>query len=178
MTMKPISVEYVKIDKDKKRNSKKRYLVTDGICFKCGAIVNYEWEKACILCCGSEDFLVGEYGKVLRELLELHIEQLKTICEIRKLSIGSRPKMVFELFKMIFPKLVRIDERINDDLIRKIIIRNRRKFWYIADIEDEMYKIKINRDSNLSNSLERYNLKYLKPVNAEDVVEIDGVKVR
>jgi len=172
--MKVIPAEYVlkEKNKDKKRNSKKRYLVTDGICFKCGAIVNYEWEKACFLCCGSEEFLVGEYGMVLRELLELNIEQLRIICEIKNTNIGSRPKMVFGLFKTIFPKLTKIDERVDENLIRKIIIRNRRKFWYVKNIEDAMFKIKTH-----SNKYDTYNKICLKPVDIKDVIEINGIKV-
>jgi len=161
--------DVIKVDKDSKRNSKKRYLTTDGICLHCGCIVNYVYENRCLLCCGSEDFLVGEYGMVLRELLELDIEQIKTLCEVRNRSIGSRSRMVFELFKMIFPKLTNIDERIDENLIRKIIIRKRRKFWYVKDIEDAVFKIK--RGNN------RYNKICLKPVDAKDVIEINGVKV-
>ncbi len=138
--------DVINVDKDSKRNTKKRYLTTDGICFRCGCIVNYEWEKMCLLCCGSDEFLVGEHGRVLRELLELDIEQLKIACELRGVSrSGYRVKMTLELFKLIFPKLSGRDNRINELFIRKIIYRNRRRFWYVKDIEDAICDIKRSR---------------------------------
>lgn len=174
MTMKSIPAEHVLAVKEKdKRNTKKRFLITDGICLKCGAIVNYNYEKRCILCCGSNEFLVGEQSKVLRELLELHIDELKYICKIKKLATGSRIKMVSEIFKKIFPKLVNIDERIDYNLIRKIIIRNRKRFWFVTDIENAIFKVK--RDTNIYS---QYKVKYIKQVRSEDVVEINGVKIR
>lgn len=133
--------DVVRVDKDNKRNTKKRFLVTDGICLRCAAIVNYKWEKRCILCCGSEEFLVGESSRVLRGLLELDIELLKTACEVRCISrSGSRTKMTLELFKVIFPRLSSIDKRIDESLITKIITRNRKRFWYVRDIESAMIK--------------------------------------
>ena len=137
--------DVLKVDK---RNTKKMFLVTDGICFRCGCIVNYKWEKACLLCCGYNEFLIGEYGHVLRELLELDIEQLRLACQLRGVSgsgSGSRTKMTLELFRRIFPKLSRIDERINENLIRKIIYRNRRRFWYVKNIEDAIIKVRTTR---------------------------------
>lgn len=156
--------DVLRVKKDDKRNSKRRYLTTDGICFRCGCIVNYSYEKMCILCCGSREFLVGEHGRVLRELLELNIEQLKTICELRGISsAGYRVKMTSELFKLIFPKLSRVDERINESFIRKIIYRNRKRFWYIKDIEDAIYDIR--RQAN-----KRWQVN-IKLVDAKDMVE-------
>lgn len=139
--------DVIKPKKDDKRNTKKRYLVTDGVCFKCGAIINYVYESRCILCCGSDEFLVGESSTVLRELLELDIEQLRLVCQLRGVSSGSvsRPKMTLELFRRIFPKLTKIDERINENLIRKIIYRNRRRFWYVKNIEDAIIKVRTAR---------------------------------
>ena len=135
--------DVLKIDK---RNTKRRYLVTDGICFRCGAIINYSYQKRCILCCGSNEFLVGEQSTVLRDLLELDIEQLRTFCELRGISgSGSRTKLTLDLFVRIFPKLTKVDNRINELFIRKIIYRNRRRFWYIANIESAIYDIKRNR---------------------------------
>lgn len=167
--MKLISASDVLVKKDDKRNSKRRYLTTDGICFKCGCIVNYVYESRCLLCCGSEDFLMGEHGRVLRELLELDIELLRATCEIRGISgSGYRPRMVLELFKRIFPKLSRVDKRINDMFIRKIIYRNRKIFWYIVDIESAINDIR-GRDINGSGKGNRkVNIKL---VDVKDMVE-------
>jgi hypothetical protein len=156
----------LKIDK---RNTKKRYLVTDGICFRCCTIVNYSYEKRCTICCGSNEFLIGEHGHVLRELLELDIEQVKFACELRGVSgsrSGSRSKLTLDLFKLIFPKLTNIDNRINEFFIQKIIYRNRKRFWYVKDIESIINDIR--RQSNER----RYKYKVnLKLVDAKDVVE-------
>lgn len=137
-------------DKDK-RNTKRRYLVTDGICFRCCTIVNYSYEKRCTICCGSDEFLVGEPSRVLRELLELNIEQLRAICEIRGRSIGSgsRANMVLELLKLIFPRLCNVDKRIDEIFVKKIIYRNIRRFWYLADIENAIIKVRKNRKINI-----------------------------
>ncbi len=135
--------DVIKTKKDDKRNSKRRYLTTDGICLRCGCIVNYCYEKRCVLCCGSEEFLVGEHGQVLRELLELDIEQIKIACELRGIGrSGYRVKMTLELFKLIFPKLTKIDKRIDEMFVRKIIYRNRKKFWFVKDIEDAIIKVR------------------------------------
>jgi len=143
MTLKLVSeYDVLKVDKDDKRNTKKRFLITDGICLKCGCIVNYKWEKACVLCCGSREFLVGEPSKVLRDILELDIEQLRSICTVRCISGSGRTKLTLYLFRTIFPKLTRVDDRINEMFIRKIITRNRRRFWYTQDIEDTIYNIR------------------------------------
>lgn len=156
--------DVIKPKKDDKRNTKKRFLVTDGICFLCGCIVNYEWEKACLLCCGYNEFLVGEPGHVLRELLELDIEQVRIACELRGISgsgSGSRVRLTLELFKSIFPKLTKVDNRINENLIQKIIYRNRRRFWYVRDIEDAISDIRRSR----------HNIINIKLVDIKDMVE-------
>lgn len=151
--MKLVSEHDVVKTRDDKRNSKKRYLTTDGVCFRCGAIVNYNFQLRCILCCGSEEFLVGEYGQVLRELLELDIEKLKAICELRGISgcSRSRSRMVLGLFKVIFPKLTKVDSRIDEMLISKIITRNRKKFWFVRDIEEAICSIRRNSNKAVCN---------------------------
>jgi hypothetical protein len=159
----------IKVKKDDKRNTKKRYLVTDGICFRCGCIVNYSYEKRCVLCCGSDQFLVGEHSRVLRELLELDIEQIKIANELRGGNgSGSRTKMVFELYKLIFPKLTKVDERIDENFIRKIIYRNRKRFWYVQDIEEAINDIR--RQAN-----KRWRKvvipKYIRLVDTKDMVD-------
>lgn len=164
--------DVIRIDKDIKRNTKKRFLVTDGICFRCGAIVNYKWEKACLLCCGSREFLVGESSQALRDLLELDIEKLKTFCELRGVSgyrSGSRVKLTLELFRLIFPKLTKVDNRINESLIQKIIYRNRKRFWYIADIESVINDIR--RQANKNANKRWHGHVNIKLVDAKDVVE-------
>lgn len=171
--------DVIKVDKDDKRNSKRRYLTTDGICFKCAAIVNYVYEKRCLLCCGSDQFLVGEHSMVLRELLELDIEQVRIACELRGVSGSgsrSRTKLTLELFKLIFPKLIRVDNRINEFFIRKIIYRNRRRFWYIADIEDAIFDIRKQANRRRYNTYHKQQKvvipKYVKLVDKKDMVNI------
>lgn len=144
--------DVIKVKKDDKRNTRRRYLTTDAICFKCAAIVNYVYEKRCILCCGSEEFLVGESSIVLRELLELDIEQVRVACELRGISgsgYGPRIKLTLELFKLIFPRLTGIDKRINESLIRNIIYRNKKRFRYIANIEDAIIKVRHWKHCNI-----------------------------
>lgn len=164
--------DVIKTNKDDKRNTKKRYLTTDGICFKCAAIVNYVYEKRCILCCGSNEFLVGEHSRVLRELLELDIEQVRIACELRGISgsgSGSRVKLTLELFRRIFPKLTKVDNRINEFFIQKIIYRNRRRFWYLADIESAIYDIRRQTNRRRYNT---YIPKHVKLVDEKDIVNI------
>lgn len=149
--MKVVPAEHVLKEKEKdKRNTKRRYLCTDGICLHCGCIVNFCYAKRCLLCCGSEEFLVGEPGRVLRELLELNIEQLKIFCDIRGGSgCGSRSEIVLEIFRLLFPKLTKVDNRINELFIRKIIYRNRKRFWYVKDIEIAIIKVRQNRHCSI-----------------------------
>lgn len=167
--------DVIKVKKDDKRNTKRRYLTTDGICFRCAAIVNYVYEKRCLLCCGSEEFLIGEHSRVLRELLELNIEELKAVCELRGRSIGSgsRVRMTFELFKLIFPKLTKIDKRIDEMLITKIITRNRKRFRYVKDIEAVIYDIRRQYHKRWRNtySKQRHVIipRYIKLVNEKDM---------
>lgn len=164
--------DVIRVKKDDKRNTKKRYLTTDGICFRCAAIVNYVYEDRCILCCGSEEFLVGEYSRVLRELLELDIEQVRIACELRGVSgyrSGSRVKLTLELFRLIFPKLTKIDRRIDEMFIKKIIYRNRRRFWYLADIESVINDIR--RQANKNASKRWHGHINIELVDAKDMVE-------
>lgn len=164
--------DVIKVKKDDKRNTKKRYLTTDGICFRCAAIVNYVYEKRCILCCGSNEFLVGEHSRVLRELLELDIEQVRIACELRDVSrsgSGSRVKLTLELFKLIFPKLTNIDKRIDEMFIRKIIYRNRKRFWYLADIESVINDIRRQANKNANKRWQGHV--NIKLVDAKDMAE-------
>jgi len=162
--------DVIKVDKDSKRNTKKRYLVTDGICFLCGCIVNYVYEKRCLLCCGSNEFLVGESSRVLRELLELDIEQVRVANELRGGSrSGSRTKMTLELFKLIFPKLSRTDNRINEFFIVKIMYRNRKRFRYLADIESAILDIRKQANKRWRKVVIP---KYIRLVDVKDMVEV------
>ncbi len=165
--------DVIKVNKDSKRNTKKRYLATDGVCFICGCIVNYVYEKRCLLCCGSREFLVGEPSKVLRDILGLSIEELKAVCELRGRTIGSgsRAKMTLELFRSIFPKLSRSDNRINEFFIMKIMYRNRKKFRYIMNIESVINNIR--RQANKRHNM--YMPKHIRLVDAKDMADmVDG----
>ena len=129
-----------------KRDTKKRFLTTDAICTKCGAIINSFYDDSCIICNGDEDicdhsdFIVGHQSVDLRILLDFHIEDLKALADLHGCSEGSgRTKTVAGLMKKLHTNL---DKRINDTLIRKIILRNRKKFWFWRDIDSAMSKVK------------------------------------
>ena len=118
------------------RNTKRRYLQTDSICSVCGAIVNSFYEDRCLVCdCGGTSFISGKIGVDLRLLLDFHIEDLKAICEIHGVRCGSRVQIIVAILKDLSNKRL-LDDKINERLIRKIIIRNRKKFWFVKDIGD------------------------------------------
>ncbi len=128
-----------------KRDTKKRFLVTDSICVTCGAIINSNYEKDCIICddghkiCDHNDFITGRQSVDLRILLDFHIDDLKALAELNGCSEGSgRTKIVSGLMKKLHSNL---DNRIDEILIRKIILRNRKRFWFWKDIDSEMKKV-------------------------------------
>lgn len=131
------------------RNTKKRYMVTDAICLKCGIIFNSYWEDQCVICydiekdreyiCDHRDFIVGKQSVGLRKLLDYHLEELRVLCDIHGLSLRSRPEMAYDLMKKMHSSL---DKRITIEVIRKVIIRNRKRFWYVQDIDDAIHKIR------------------------------------
>lgn len=129
-----------------RRNSKKRFLTTDAICTKCGAITNSCYEDACVICdevieiCDHSEFITGHQSVSLRILLNFRIEDLKALAELHGCAEGSgRAKAVAGLMKKLHTNL---DKRINDILIRKIILRNRKKFWFWKDLDEAVIKAK------------------------------------
>lgn len=114
--------------------------MTDSICLKCGTIVNSYWEDNCTTCsCGGNYFLSGKIVIDIRNLLELHLDDLKILTVTNGFSIGSRPKMVFKLINKRYPLPVNIKE-IDENLFRKMILRNRKKFWYMRDIDNFLHR--------------------------------------
>lgn len=109
--------------------------------------------------CDHKDFIVGRQSVDLRVLLDFHIEDLKALCDIHGCSEGgSRGKMVINILKQLYPLL---DKRINENLVRKMIFRNRKKFRFWRDIECAISKAKRS---------ER-----IKLVDADDCVEITEI---
>jgi hypothetical protein len=141
-------------EKDK-RNTKKRFLLTDGVCLTCGCINNTVYDKECVVCyckCGNSEFIYGKISVDLRKLLDFKIDELRDLCEIRELSMGTRAKMTVSLLRDFnYKKGYKFDERVNEFLIRKILKRNKRKFRFTVDIESEIKKVnkKVGRDINL-----------------------------
>lgn len=151
-----------------KRNTKKMLLPTDAICVGCGIIFNAFYEGGCIICedenpekerykganeeiikiikcerdeniCDHKEFIFGRQSVDLRILLDYHIEDLRALCEIHGCSGGSRGKMTINILKKLH---VSLDKRIDEVLIRKMIVRNRKRFRYWKDIEDAVHKAK------------------------------------
>ncbi len=127
-----------------KRDTKKRFLTTDAICTKCGVIINSNYEDECVICndpqdkCDHSEFITGHQSVNLRILLDFPIDDLRALAELHGCSEGSgRTKTVAGIMKKLHNDL---DARINDTLIRKIVLRNRKKFWFWRDIESEMSK--------------------------------------
>ena len=128
-----------------KRNTRKTFLKTDAICTVCGAIINSNYVNDCVICddgndsCDHKDFITGRQSVDLRILLDFHIEDLKALAELHGCSEGGgRTKTVAGLMKKLYSNL--LDKRINDVLIKKIVLRNRKKFWFWRDIEGAMSK--------------------------------------
>ena len=137
-----------------KRDTKKMFLTTDAICTDCGAIINSNYDDSCIICeddtqtpCNHSDFITGNQSVSLRILLDFHIEDLKALAELHGCSNGSsRTKAVAGIMKKLYKDL---DDRINDTLIRKVIVRNRKKFWFWKDTDAEMKKVKKSKGMTL-----------------------------
>ncbi len=145
-----MSIDIIPVDqveKSDKRNTKRRFLPTDGICLHCAAIINSVYEEQCIICdCGSNNFITGFISIQIRSLLNLEIYDLEALNELRGYGTGSRPKMVINILKSS-------NKKINEELIRKIIIRNRKKFFYMKNIDNIITKtkkqIKLNKPVNI-----------------------------
>lgn len=90
--------------------------------------------------CSHIDFIMGRESVDLRILLDFHLDDLRALCEIHGCSEGgSRGKMVVNIMKRLHPNL---DKRINERLVRKMIVRNRKKFRFWKDIECAISKAK------------------------------------
>lgn len=129
-----------------KRDTRKMFLKTDAICTKCGVIINSNYEDTCMICndhvdpCDHSEFITGHQSVNLRILLDFPIEDLRALAELHGCSEGSgRTKTVAGIMKKLHSDL---DHRINDTLIRKIVLRNRKKFWFWKDIDSEMKKVR------------------------------------
>jgi hypothetical protein len=128
------------VEAESVRNTKRKYLTTDGICYGCGCINNAYYEDRCVICnCGGTSFISGKISVDLRLLIDFHIEELKATCEIHGVGIGGRAKMVADILYKIDN---RVDSRVNEKLVRKIIARNKKKFWFVRDIESAVIKAK------------------------------------
>ena len=151
-----------------KRNSNKRFLTTDAICTTCGTIINSNYEKFCFICeddyeiCDHKEFITGRQCVDLRILLDFRIEDLKALSELHGCSGGSgRSKVVVGIMKKLHSNL---DKRIDDILIRKIILRNRKKFWFWRDIGDAVRKAQKPRGIPL--------------IASDDCIEIKGISIK
>lgn len=90
--------------------------------------------------CQHEDFIKGRQSVDLRILLDFHVEDIRALCEIHGCPEGgSRGKMVVNIMRHLHSNL---DKRIDDRLVRKMIIRNRKKFRFWKDIEDAISRAK------------------------------------
>lgn len=150
------------------RNTKKTFLFTDAVCIECGVIFNFHYEEQCVICdtgsdkdikCDHKNFITGKQSVDMRILLDFHIEDLMALCELHGCNMGSRAKMTVNIMKKLYPYM---DDRINESLIRKIIKRNSKRFWYIKDIETALESVK--------------SKKRLKVVDASECIEISDIK--
>lgn len=124
------------------RNSKKRFLSTDGICIECGAIINSIYEHDCFICnddsCKHSELITGHQIVDLRKLLDFNTEDLKALSELNGCTGEcGKSKIVIKLIKTLH---LNLDKRIDCTLIRKICLRNRRRFWFCGNIADEIHK--------------------------------------
>ena len=132
------------VEKEDKRNTRSTFLESDAICVRCGAISNGYWEDSCVICqCGSEDFVTGRVGVSLRLLMRFHMAELDALAEIHGTGKGSRTKTVIGLLRR-FERIEKrkFDERIDEDLVRKILARNKKCFWFIRDIANAMERVR------------------------------------
>lgn len=144
-----------------KRNTKKTILPTDAICIRCGVIFNSVYEDQCVICddteerCLHEEFITGIESVDLRILLDYHMEDLRALAELHGVEGGSRGKMTIRIMEKLHSSL---DKRINENLVRKMIKRNSKKFRFWKNIEDAILKAKKSKGITL--------------ISAEDCIEI------
>jgi hypothetical protein len=113
--------------------------------------------------CEHTDFIIGRQSVDLRILLDFHVEDLRALCEIHGCPEGgSRGKMVVNIMKQLHSNL---DKRINELLVRKMIVRNRKKFRFWKDIEDAISRAKKPR-----------KIKLVRAEDCLDMTEFPGSK--
>lgn len=162
-----------------KRNTKKRFLKTDAICAACGTIINSNYVDNCFICddgnetCDHKDFIDGRQSVDLRILLDFRIEDLKALAELHGCACGGRTKTVSALMKRLYANL--LDDRINDTLIRKIVLRNKKKFWFWKDIDNAICKAKKPKGISLVGADDCIETKEIRIMNKKD--EIVKVKI-
>ena len=99
-----------------------------------------EKEEESHIVCDHTDFIMGRQSVDLRILLDFHVEDLRAICEIHGCPEGgSRGRMVVNIMRQLYPSL---DKRIDERLVRKMIVRNRKKFRFWKDIEEAISRAK------------------------------------
>jgi len=136
-------VQENEVAKEDKRNSKQRYLETDAVCLSCGCINNHHYYNSCVVCrckCGNSEFIYGKISIDLRLLMDLDVEELKSMCEIRGIYTGSRASMTVRLLREFHKDA--FDKRVNEQLIKKIMKRNKKKFRFTVDITEAVCKVK------------------------------------
>lgn len=113
------------IDKKEKKDDIKKPIIE--------ILKEYSKDKEGDEICEHTDFIMGRQSVDLRILLDFHVEDLRALCELHGCSEGgSRGKMVINIMRQLHSNL---DKRINELLVRKMIIRNRKKFRFWKDIE-------------------------------------------
>lgn len=173
-------------DKDvydvEKRNTKKTFLATDAICSSCGAIINSNYVEDCIICddghdCDHKDFITGRQSVDLRMLLDFRIEDLKALAELHGCAEGGgRTKTVAGLMKKLYSNL--LDKRINDILIRKIVLRNRKKFWFWRDIDAAMGRARKPKGIPLVEPDDCVEIKEITIRNKKDEIKVTVVHMK
>lgn len=121
-----------------RENVRHHFLSTDAVCTNCGCILNGYYEDECIICsCGKDSFISGKIAMDIRTLLNIHLNDLRVICVLHDISLGSRSKMVYGIIRKVYPST-----SVNEHLIRIMILKNRKMFWYTRDIESAIKRIK------------------------------------
>ncbi len=141
------------------RHNKRLYLESDFICINCGVIFNSCYQDDCVICkihdyvheCGCNEYVTGKLSVSIRSVLDFHIQDLKALNQIYGYNNSSRAKMVVNIMSSIYPDL---DKRINDRFIKKIILRNSRKFSFLRDIDAAMKNVKRVCMTNKSTKLD------------------------
>lgn len=128
------------------RNTKKTLLPTDAICVRCGVIFNSVYENRCFICsdteetCQHKEFIIGRESVDLRILLDYHMEDLRALAEIHGCTEGgNRERTTIKIMERLHSSL---DGRIDENLIRKMIKRNTKRFRFWRDIEDAIVRAK------------------------------------